>query len=161
MIPELLGARDLGDAFERLALAVEPRTIVVGWATVELDRAELEVPTAFPAMRSATPEAAPEERLLGARCRRLGFDSGRGVVLLEPSTEGRLAAALARHGEGPLVAYLIGDASSTERARRAGFTVTGEHPGPLGRERLVIVGRRDGPFAVVVVESDVASAAGD
>lgn len=151
MIPELerlLGGDALGDAIPRLRRAVEPQRVVGGWATVELDRAELEVGTALAALGVPRIEPADDERVLGARCRRLRFAAG-DVLLLEPATEGRLAAALARHGEGPLVLYLVADSGATERARRAGFTLTSAGEGPLGTERLVIAGPRDGPFLVL------------
>jgi hypothetical protein len=48
--------------------------------------------------------AAPDDAL-GARAR-IDTRTHPHVILLEPSTEGRLAAALARHGEGPLALYL-------------------------------------------------------
>ena len=69
--------------------------------------------------------------MLGARCRLLHFSEGRDVVLLEPSTEGRLAAALARYGEGILALYLLVDAGAPERARRAGFTLSSAGPRSL------------------------------
>src|SRR3990172_3590180 len=80
------------------------------------------------------PEAAPA-LVLGARCRILR-SADTEIVLLEPSTEGRLAAGLARHGEGSLVAYLLVTAAAPERARRAGFQLSNEGAGPFGRERL-------------------------
>lgn len=148
----LLGAEALGDSLERLRAAVEPRMAVGGWATVELDRAEIEVAMTLAErhdLRDPRVEAAPDERLLGARCRLLRYDGDRDMLLLEPSTEGRLAAALARHGEGSLALYLVVDAGATERARRAGFTVGSVGAGPLGPERLVVAGPRDGPFLVL------------
>ena len=79
----------------------------LGWATVELDRAEQAFadtfgPSAGPAV------AAPDDSILGASCRIVALDlPGLPlVVLLEPNTEGRLAATLARHGEGPVAAWL-------------------------------------------------------
>ena len=87
--------------------------------------------------------------MLGARCRLLRFGDDREIVLLEPSTEGRLAAALARYGEGSLALYLLVDGGAPERARRAGFTLTSLGRGPFGPERLVIAGPRDGPFLIL------------
>ena len=43
---ELLGAAALGDALARLIEAVRPMAVVNGWATVELDRAEVELSAA-------------------------------------------------------------------------------------------------------------------
>ena len=144
----LVGGEVLGDALTRLRAAVEARESVVGWATVELDRAEVEV-AALASSGEPLVQPADDERVLGARCRLLRFGDAGGVVLLEPSTEGRLAAALARHGEGSLALYLLADAGATERARRAGFTLTSAGRGPFGPERLVIAGPRDGPFLIL------------
>ncbi|HEX5589096.1 MAG TPA: hypothetical protein VFX65_02255 [Candidatus Limnocylindrales bacterium] len=148
----LLGAEALGDALERLWAAVSPRKAVGGWGTVELDRAEVEVAAALAErhdLRDPRVKDAPDERLLGARCRLLRYDGDRDMLLLEPSTEGRLAAALARHGEGSLALYLVVDAGAADRARKAGFTVGSAGAGPLGPERLVVAGPRDGPFLLL------------
>jgi hypothetical protein len=145
----LLGKEALGDALERLWVAVEPRRAVGGWATVELDRAEVEVAALLADLGIPTIEDRPEDRLLGARCRILRFGEGRDTLLLEPSTEGRLAAALARYGEGTLTLYLFVDGGAVERARRAGFTLTAAGRGPLGDQRLVIAGPKYGPFLVL------------
>jgi hypothetical protein len=128
---------------------------VVGWATVELDRAEVEVggSAEFGSALGRGPVTSsdvPPDRTLGAACRILRSAEGLEVVLLEPSTEGLLAAGLARHGEGSLVAYLLSDRGAVERARRGGFTVASERDGPFGRQRLVLAGQRDGPFLVLV-----------
>ncbi len=137
---------ETSDLLARLRQAVHVVEAVAGWATVELDRAEIEVAGVD------RPEivAAPDESILGARCRLARFPDGRRVVLLEPSTEGLLAAALARHGEGTAALYLVADAGAAEQARRAGFHVSTERPGPLGPERLVRTGSRWGPFIVLV-----------
>ncbi len=141
----LLGSEALGDAVARLVAAVEPQRIVTGWATVELDRAEAELAgLPGPSIDVVVTEVAPD-LALGARCRILR-SADTEIVLLEPSTEGRLAAALARHGEGSLVAYLLVNAAAPERARRAAFTLSNESTGPFGRQRLVRSGPRWGPF---------------
>jgi hypothetical protein len=149
---QLLGADALGDALARLWTAVEPRKAVGGWATVELDRAEVEVAAALAELhdlREPRAEDAPDERVLGARCRLLRYADDRDMLLLEPSTEGRLAAALARYGEGSVALHLLVDGGAPERARRAGFRLTSEGHGPFGPERLVIVGPRWGPFLLL------------
>jgi hypothetical protein len=153
ILERLLGGDALGDALDRLRDAAHPRLIVPGWATVELGRAEVEVGLAVggaPAgPGTCVARDAPDERVLGARCRILRWSDGREVVLLEPSTEGPLAAALARYGEGSLVRYLLADGGATERARRAGFRLGSERPGPFGRERLVVAGPRWGPYLLL------------
>ncbi|MCI0585151.1 MAG: hypothetical protein L0227_20035 [Chloroflexi bacterium] len=154
-VGRLLGEEALGDASGRLLAAVAPLRVVVGWATVELDRAEEEVGAILAGRdgaRAPRVEAAIEDRLLGARCRRLRTADELDVLLLEPSTEGRLAAALARHGEGFLARYHVVDPGASERARRAGFVLSSVGRGPLGPERLVIHGPRWGPFLLLVAE---------
>jgi hypothetical protein len=145
----LSGGGALGDAAERLTAAVAPIATVDGWATVELDRAELEVAALLADLGMPGVEDAREDRILGARTRVLRFGAGHRVILLEPSTEGRLAGALARHGEGYLARYLVVDGGAPERARGAGFTVAPERLGPLGPARLVVEGPRDGPFLIL------------
>jgi len=149
---QLLGADQIGDAIDRLIEAAAPQRIHVGWATVDLDRAERDLRGATSA--PATPDL--DEPLLGARARLIG-GAGPGsagdatdIVLLEPSTEGPLAAALARHGEGPLVMYLVGPTEALELVRAGGFLLSRSASGPLGPERLVLVGPRDGPFLLIV-----------
>ena len=151
---QLLGGDGLGDALTRLWTAVEPRGAVGGWATVELDRAELEVGAALAALGDHRVEDAPPDELLGARCRLLRYSEGRDMALLEPSTEGPLAAALARHGEGSVVVYLLVDAEAPDHARGAGFRLSKVAPGPFGPERRVLVGPRDGPFLILADVED-------
>jgi hypothetical protein len=104
------------------------RVVGVGWATVEADRAFEELATVLGA---ATGWAAQvRDSLLGATAWRRDPAPADGVQLfvLEPDTEGRLAAYLARFGEGVGVAYLAG---------------TGE------ADRIVPVSPRWGPYAIV------------
>jgi hypothetical protein len=141
---------------DRLTAAIGPARVVVGWATVELDRAEVQLagrPDAGVERSTVARDAAADE-ILGARCRVLEAAAKPEVVLLEPSTEGLLAAALARRGEGIVAAYLVVDVGpaaidAAGRARRARFTLSSERPGPLGRQRLVRVGPRWGPFLLL------------
>ncbi len=75
--------------------------IARGWATVELERAARELGDRL-RPGAAFVEAADSE-LLAARClvgELVDGPDGRWLVLLEPSTEGRISATLARHGEG-------------------------------------------------------------
>src|SRR5436190_19537373 len=74
----------------------------IGWATVELDRAARELASVGAFV------AAPRDAALGASAMRSPVQKGGppAIVLLEPDTEGLLAAALARFGEGVLAVYL-------------------------------------------------------
>jgi len=149
---------------------IEPCLLVlvgVGWATIELDRAEAELdkwlePRAVPGgtpdgddagARADEPDA--DEPHLGARARRRGADSlpAGSVVLLEPTTEGRLAASLARDGEGPCVLYLEpreGLAAWRRAARARGVVTATVRQGPLGASSLLLGGAVAGPHLVVV-----------
>jgi hypothetical protein len=148
----LLGAEALGDAPGRLWRAVQPHRAVGAWATVELERGEQELSEALAAMDLTNPVArkAPDDSILGARCRALDYPGERTMLVLEPSTEGPLAAALARHGEGSVALYLLVDDDAVERAAAVGFRLSAERDGPLGPQRLVLGGPRWGPFLVLV-----------
>ena len=150
----LLGADGVRQSLADVVRLAAPVEIVPGWATVELAR---------PAAMAAAVEPTTADHLLGAFAaivRLAGSTPGsirgatpRRVVLLEPSTEGPLAAALARHGEGWVAAYLRGSQPGAEqRLRDAGFSVSDVGRGPFGPERRVGVGRVDGPFVLVVSE---------
>ncbi|HJW21613.1 MAG TPA: hypothetical protein VJ506_04200 [Candidatus Limnocylindrales bacterium] len=113
-----------------------------GWATVDIERA------IGPVLRAT---ATSRDELLGAFAAVVNVDPGSRVVLLEPSTEGPLAAALARHGEGWVAAYLLPmGGSATGELHARGFRLSAAGPGPFGTQRRVVVGRRDGPFILVV-----------
>jgi hypothetical protein len=154
-VTELEGIHRLDDAravLEPLGLPLE--TIAIGWATVDLDRAEQQV-RATMALRHVTPAA--DDGLLGARCRIVVPVDGPLVILIEPSTEGPLAGLLARRGEGPAVAYLAPvspGADVVARARSAGIRLSAASDGPLGPSRLVLAGRRWGPHLILVEQRD-------
>ena len=160
----IAGSVDLSTGPER-ELGLEPgnaevgsikvRPIAVGWATVDLDRAAREL---F-ATRGWTQELAEPDVLIGAAVRRavpvtkpIGAP-GPVLLLLEPTTEGRLAGALARRGEGPAVLYVRpvdGDyRSSLERLASAGIR-TRFGRGPFGDAALVLGGPTVGPLLVLV-----------
>ena len=133
--------------------SVAATSVAVGWATVELERAALELADALgvPASRFVP---AIDSSMLGARC--LVADSvlpdGSALVVLEPATEGRLAATLARFGEGPAAIWL-----ARAEPREGGeivpgdaFTTTPGRPGPLGVERLITGGPIHGPHRLLV-----------
>ena len=126
----------------------------IGIATVDIER--------FAAERDWRMAAAMDDTLLGATA---AVTSGAkedmpaatpSIVLLEPNTEGRIAASLARHGEGPAVVYLWPE-SGIDDARaevgRRGYRPTPIATGPFGRA-FAIGGGAWGPH-LVVVESGV------
>jgi hypothetical protein len=126
----------------------------LGWATVELDRAADELGMWLgDAPEPEAPDAT--EPLLGARTRlrSAGGLPGDTVLLLEPSTEGRLAASLARDGEGPAALYLrpaAGLRAWAADARARGVRLSARRVGPLGGSVLVAGGPVAGPHLVIV-----------
>jgi hypothetical protein len=124
------------------------RVAAIGWATVELERAAEELTLAFRRAGRGEPDWAPAERetLLGATAW-LGDVDGASVVLLEPDTEGRLAAALARFGEGVAAIYLApGAAATAANASRLGASAGG----PLGSGRVLLGRPAWGPHVLVL-----------
>jgi hypothetical protein len=74
------------------------------------------------------------------------------VAIAEPTTEGRLAATLARHGEGPAGRYVaVADSLdlATTRAAASGTAVSRVEPGPFGRSMLVLLGPVTGPHLIL------------
>jgi hypothetical protein len=107
------------------------RITAIGWATVDLERAERELGEALGLPLDTRPW--PREPKLGARARvARPFGNGPMLILMEPDAEGRLAAILARHGEG--VAMVIVEAAY--RTRRLVLT-----SGPGGRPPTALAGR--------------------
>ena len=132
--------------------------LAVGWATVELDRAGLELASVLIPGTSFQP--GPPSEHLGARCR-LGWvapafvgDLAAIVVLLEASTEGRLAATLARHGEGWCATWESG-AVADEPGSEGRLSVV--KSGPLGPERLLMGGPVSGSHRLVVEAATIES----
>lgn len=151
--PEDTGPADLaGPGGGRLVLAG------IGWATVELDRAEREL-REWLLDEPPAPGRAGSDPHLGARTRIRWTDTlpGDAIVLAEPSTEGRLAASLARNGEGPCALYLWPEAGFDAwiaAARGRGVTVGGRRLGPLGAAVVVPVPGVGvaGPHLIVVTD---------
>ena len=127
---ELLGA---ADAIRQQAVLADRSLAAlqleaVGWATVDAERARDEL--AMVAGGDATWHSVERESLLGAsawRCQPPPED-GVALLLLEPDTEGRLAAFLARFGEGVAAVYLAGAGQA---------------------HRIVPINPRWGPYAIV------------
>jgi hypothetical protein len=120
------------------------RPLARGWATVEIDRAAVELADRL--RPGAAFEPVERSAALGARCvRGAAVEDVEWIVLLEPDTEGRLAGYLARHGEGWAATWLAADEGDDRSAARGGMT-----PGPFGREWLEVDEPRAGPFRLRV-----------
>ena len=120
------------------------RLVAIGWATVETERATGELAVALGIAETAF-RAAQGSVALGASClvAEMPLPGGVGLAVIEPATEGRIAAGLARWDEGPLVAWY-------EAAAPTSVTPPGI-PGPFGPERLVRGDRLTGPHRLLVV----------
>lgn len=125
------------------------RTLARLWATVELERALADL-----AAEPTRIAAAVEDPLLGARVVVVAADDGGpDIALAEPSTEGRLAAVLARRGEGPAGRYVVAPfALEAIRDQAAAASVALSQPavGPFGRSVLVLGGPPAGPSLILV-----------
>lgn len=123
-----------------------PGTIAVGWATVELDRAARELAGHLVPGGGFTNGSS--SIALGARTRigRTGLPDGRVVwlVLMEPETEGILAATLARADEGWAAIWAQAGSAIVPPA------VSVARPGPFGMERIVLGGPIAGPHRLLV-----------
>jgi hypothetical protein len=126
------------------------------WATVDLDRtlASLGIePGAGTAMADV---------LLGARVLVLpSGPDGSSLAVAEPITEGRLAATLARHGEGPAGRYLAvtdGLRMARDRAAATGVAVSRVEDGPFGPSMLLLIGPVSGPHLILCEPAAVTSA---
>jgi len=123
------------------------RLVAVGWATVELERAVAQLAAAFDATPAIFVDAAGSAAL-GARCLVADgvLDDALLLAVLEPSTEGRTAAGLARWDEGPLVTWYAAS-SAPNQASEPGHPWL---PGPFGPERLVGGDPLTGPHRLLV-----------
>jgi hypothetical protein len=172
------GLLTVANDLRREAAARDPwlaglRLVGIGWGTVELERAAEELSGAFAAARLPAPDWAPATRdaHLGATAwvGATGWFGGEGaprgleqpempaIVLLEPDTEGRLAATLARFDEGVAAIYLEAPASASGPGAAADgpypfdpARVGAALPGPLGSGRMVLARPAWGPHIVVV-----------
>lgn len=113
------------------------------WRTVDVERTVLDMGL----------EAEPLERdeVLGGQGVLVQPPEGPPIAVLEPFTEGRLAASLARNGEGDAGLY-VAPPGGLEEAQRTGEVLGPEAPGPFGRSALF--GPRHlldgGPLTVIV-----------
>lgn len=118
--------------------------VAMGWASVDAERTAGELDRAAPGFGPFDPAA--DETLLGARCL-VGRHGDVRLAILEPVTEGRLAATLARHDEGPAALWLTGPADQLDDTE---VRLTTPAAGPFGAERLVLGGPIGGPHLLVV-----------
>lgn len=118
------------------ALRGAPSLLGVAWATVDTDRALPGIASAL-GITPATFAPGTADECLGATARVAPLGT-LVVAVLEPSTEGRLAAVLARCGEGPCGIYVASASSAATR------------PGPLGPAWLAMAERPWGPFVLAV-----------
>lgn len=137
---------DLIDAFladARPAWASGP-VVAVAWATVDGERALGELTARWPALPPFG--ALPDDAVLGATVVGTVAPVAGDVrlALVEPNTEGRLAASLARRGEGPVAVWI---AATTRPAQIQRSSVS---EGPFGPERLVLGGAPGGPHVLLL-----------
>lgn len=138
----------IDDLVDRVVPAGSWTTLATIWATVDRERAAA-------ALGGAGDELARDEHL-GAFVLLVGSPDGEpAIALVEPSTEGRLAATLARHGEGPIGRYVAVDervpwAELAARAAGAGLAMSPPAGGPFGPSRLIVGGPPFGPQVVLV-----------
>ena len=123
---ELVAAAE--GVYEAAATRAPQRPIAgIGWATVDQERARAELDGLL-AADPAAPRLAPWAPLdrdpsLGSSVwvrLSVGSSAGPALVVLEPDTEGPLAASLARFGEGVAVLYLGEGAPRTGGLTRGG-----------------------------------------
>ena len=131
--------------------------VLLGWATLELDRAADEIARTIGAGHNAVVRPGPDDELLGARTRLLECEPGVRIVLLEPKTEGRIAASLVRFGEGVVAEYVIVEDELervASRVGKAGLGLSTEADGPFGRQRLVAPGRAWGAHLILAARRE-------
>jgi hypothetical protein len=116
----------------------EPPPIARIWATVDAERT----------IRDAGLVAVPlaEDPLLGASVHLIEPPGEVPIAILEPTTEGGIAAALARHGEGPAGTYVAWNQSLDD----VGEPLTRSDTGPFGAAAIAAAFPAWGPFMVLV-----------
>jgi hypothetical protein len=102
-------------------------------------------------------EELEPDTVLGARGVLVRPADGPPVAILEPSREGRLAAALARDDEGDGGAY-VAPPDGVEEARRAGLALVQQGLGPFGPAALMAGPlQRDPSSFIVIVDAPAAT----
>jgi hypothetical protein len=133
------------DLTATVLLGDAPEVLAAIWVTVDVERVLAEIGQAG--------RQLPDDPLLGASVTLVAAPDGEPIVLLEPRTEGRIAATLARGGEGPAGRYAAapgGLAGARLRAVAEGLSLSPEYDGPFGRSSLVMDGPPAGPHLVLV-----------
>jgi hypothetical protein len=128
--------------------------LAVIWATVDLDRTLRDLGT--------DSRPAAHDALLGARVAIVSSTTdGSRLAVAEPTAEGRLAAGLARNGEGAAGRY-VAVADDLERARAraeaSGMAVSRSRNGPFGPSLLVLSRPVAGPHLILCEATAVPSA---
>jgi hypothetical protein len=147
--------------YDLVAGLVREATIV---ATVELERVLRDLGWAEDAVRAAIAGAVPDLHLGAAVVLVDDATEGR-LAFAEPTTEGRLAATLARHGEGPCGRYLGFPAPASpdaldafrRRAAAGGVPISRVEDGPFGPSVLLLTGPVTGPHLIVAERRPVPS----
>ena len=120
------------------------------WATVDLERTLRDLGEET---RDVPGDAVASDAHLGARVLLVPARAGHpALAIAEPATEGRLAATLARHGEGPVGRYLaVADGLDQARARAhgTGVAVSRVEIGPFGPSVLVLIAPVTGPHLIL------------
>jgi len=122
-----------------------PGLVAIGIATVDTER--------YAADRGWRTRILASDPVLGAFAALVEAASSVPAVLLEPNTEGRLAATLARHGEGPVALYAGMPARRFDDARRGAAEigpVSSVAEGPFGAEWAPLGRPAWGPHLLVV-----------
>jgi hypothetical protein len=140
----LTGPPPVDAAAVLLPPGIEPQVLAVIWATVDVERvlAGIGLPV----------EELADDRLLGAAVRVVRPPDGEPIALLEPRTEGRIAATLAHAGEGPAGRYVVAEdglAGVSARASASGIVLSRIEEGPFGPS-LLVLGAAAGPHLVLV-----------
>ncbi len=133
---------------ERQTPPSQRRVLAVIWATVDRERVLADLDLAA--------EPLAEDSHLGASVSLVRPADGDPIAVVEPVTEGRLAGALARNGEGPAGEYVEAPlplAAIGGVAAAAGLVVGRPADGPFGRSVLVLPSRPGGPLLVLVQPS--------
>jgi hypothetical protein len=149
---------DVDEVLGRLlpsSAGAKPAILARLWATVDTDRAIADLISAGP--RGAVPRRLADDPLLGAAVTLLAPPAGDPgaipVAVVEPNTVGRLAATLARHGEGDAGRYVAAPAglrSVRSRAAGLGIRVSRTESGPFGPSLLVLEWPVGGPHLLIV-----------